>query len=285
MNRIYNLHKIRLKHGYGQNFIIDLGILRREIEYANINKKDIVLEIGAGIGNLTELLAQTAKRVIAIEKDKQFSRQLHKLRVKYNNIDLIFGDALKIDFPKFNKVVANLPYKISLPIIFKLLEYDFDLAVLTLQKTQARRICARAGQEGYSRIGISIYRKADAEFLKIVPSNAFYPESKVESAIIRLKKTLDKFKIPSEEYFKKALDFIFLRRSKSIEQAILSLKNENISESVEEVLTKLRPIKNIKVDQLAPEQFGEVVNVLHQKNIKIPEVSAEFKRKAQKFIK
>jgi 16S rRNA (adenine1518-N6/adenine1519-N6)-dimethyltransferase len=160
-NIIYK-YRILPNKKLGQNFLVDQSILQHEIDYAKITKSDIVLEIGPGIGNLTELLAQRAKLVIAIEKDIRFKKCLSKLQKKYDNIDIIYGDALQIDFPDFDKLVSNLPFKIALPLTFKLLDYDFDLGILIYQKKLAKRICASVGQKGYSRLSVSINRNANA---------------------------------------------------------------------------------------------------------------------------
>ncbi|MHA2302456.1 MAG: rRNA adenine N-6-methyltransferase family protein, partial [Candidatus Thorarchaeota archaeon] len=119
---------------HGQNFITDRALIDREVSLAEVRKKDIVLEIGPGIGVLTEALARKAKRVVAIEKDTQFRGILGDLQKRSPNLKVIFDDAVTVDFPPFNKVVSNLPFKVALPIIFKLMNHDFDLAILICQE-------------------------------------------------------------------------------------------------------------------------------------------------------
>ncbi|UCH71899.1 MAG: ribosomal RNA small subunit methyltransferase A, partial [Thermoplasmatales archaeon] len=158
----------------GQNFLIDEKTAEREVEYAQIKKDDIVLEIGPGKGILTKLLARKAKEVIAIEIEERFIKKLKD--VLPHNVELIQGDALKIDFeklPKFNKIVSNLPFQISSPITFKFLEYDFSSAVLIYQKEFADRMIAKPGNKNYSRLSIGIYYKANCKLLETVPKIYF----------------------------------------------------------------------------------------------------------------
>ncbi len=261
--------KIIPKKELGQHFIKDVNILKREIKYAKIGKNDTVLEIGSGIGNLTELLAQKTKKVIAIEKDKQFKDCLDDLQRKYNNLKIIWGDVLTVNIPYFNKVVSNLPFKIALPLTFKLLEYDFDLGILIYQKRLAKRLCAFPGQKGYSRITVQVRRVANVKILELIKKTSFYPSPKVDCAIVKIKKTKPKFDISSEDFFKRTLDFMFFKRTKTVRQVLPILK--------------LKHLQNKRIHQLTPKQFGIIAGVLHEKNIKIPAISNEIKRKAQKF--
>ena len=281
---ILKKYKISPKKERGQHFIKDWDLLEREVRYGNINKKDIILEIGPGVGNLTEILAQKAKRVIAIEIDPQFKKCLVDLQKRYSNIRTIWGDALQVKFPYFNKVVSNLPFKIALPVTFKLLKHDFELGVLLYQKKLAKRICAKQGQRGYSRISVSIYRNANTKILEFVSKSAFYPQPSVDCALVKIEKTKPKFEIPSEKFFKKVLDFLFLTKTQTVRQAILNLKYvKNPKKKVSEVLSELRRIQNKKVYQITPKQFGKIAEALYKKKFKIPEIPEELKRKSQKF--
>ena len=277
-------YRILPKKELGQHFIKDRALLRREIKYANVSTNDTILEIGPGIGNLTELLAQKAKQVIAIEVDPQFKEYLITLQNKYPNIKLIFGDALKVKFPYFNKIVSNLPFKIALPITFKLLEHDFELAVLLYQGRLAKRMYAKPGKRGYSRISVSIYRNADVKILEFVPKTAFYPPPDVECALVKIVKTRSKFEIPSESFFKRVLDFLFFPKTQTVEQAILNLKYaRNSRKQLKEICSHLKRIQKKKVYQLDPKQFGMIAEILYKKKIKVPEIPDKLKRKVQKF--
>ena len=139
---ILNQHGITLNKNLGQNYLIDKNKRNQIIGFGDVDKNDVVLEIGTGIGTLTIELAKKAKKVIAIEQDENICKILTKRLKdeKIDNVELINDDALKVDFPKFNKIISNLPYQISSPITFKFLEYDFDLAILMYQKEFADRM-------------------------------------------------------------------------------------------------------------------------------------------------
>ena len=139
---ILNKNNIRLNTKLGQNYLIDENKRNQIINFGKLSKNDVVLEIGSGIGTLTLELASKASKVIAIEQDEKIYKILNK-RIEDNDIDnveLINDDALNVDFPKFNKIISNLPYQISSPITFKFLDYDFDLAILMYQKEFANRM-------------------------------------------------------------------------------------------------------------------------------------------------
>ena len=168
-------YPIRPKKKLGQNFLTDAAVLRREVACADIAAGDTVLEIGAGIGNLTQLLLERAGQVVAVEQDRQFAPCLKDLQRQHKHLRVIWGDALAVDFPRFDKAVANLPYQVALPIVFKLLNQRFERAVLMLPKRLAQRLCATVGQPGYSRIGVTVGRLAQVEWIEQVGKDAFFP--------------------------------------------------------------------------------------------------------------
>jgi 16S rRNA (adenine1518-N6/adenine1519-N6)-dimethyltransferase len=130
---ILRRYGIRPSRRAGQQQVIDLGLLGRMVSYAGVSGEDEVLEVGAGIGNLTRLLAGRARKVIAIERDERFVKALRDRLKGRSNVKIVHGDVLCVDLPKFNKVVANLPFGISSEVTFRLLEHDFELAVLMYQ--------------------------------------------------------------------------------------------------------------------------------------------------------
>ena len=145
----------------GQHFLINTAIAQKEIKQANIQSDDTVLEIGPGKGILTNLIAEKAKQVVAIEIDKKLYMSLKKAISE--NVYLINADALKYDFndlPRFTKIISNLPFQISSPITFKFLKYDFKKAVLIYQKEFANRMFAKPGEKDYSRLSVGIYYRA-----------------------------------------------------------------------------------------------------------------------------
>jgi len=239
----------------GQNFLIDHHVVEREVAYAQITKDDVVLEIGPGKGILTTELAEKARKVIAIEIDKQLVEHLHK--VVPRNVELIHADALKIDFttlPTFNKIVSNLPFQISSPITFKFLENRFGMAVLIYQKEFADRMVAKPGTKDYSRLSVSTYYMAKCELLEIVSKTLFYPQPKVDSCIIRLTpRSSPPFSVVNESFFFDLTNKLFNHRRKKIKTTL---------NKIYERLDKDIPYLDKRVEELAPEQIGELSNVL-----------------------
>ncbi|KYK23880.1 dimethyladenosine transferase [Thermoplasmatales archaeon SG8-52-4] len=244
-----------MKQKLGQNFLIDKRVAEREIKYAGITKNDVVLEIGPGKGILTKLLADKAKKVIAIEIDRNLITLLKKSIP--DNVELIYGDCLKIDFdaiPKFNKIVSNLPYQISSPITFKFLKYDFELAVLIYQKEFADRMVARPDSKDYSRLSVGIFYKTNCELLENIPKTSFRPQPKVDSCIIRLTpRNIPPFEVLNEKYFQNLTKILFNNRRKKI---------KNIIENNYDISLKNIPYIEKRVENLTPEQIGELSNIL-----------------------
>ena len=239
----------------GQNFLIDHHVVEREVAYAQITKDDVVLEIGPGKGILTTELAEKARKVIAIEIDKQLVEHLHK--VVPRNVELIHADALKIDFttlPTFNKIVSNLPFQISSPITFKFLENRFGMAVLIYQKEFADRMVAKPGTKDYSRLSVSTYYRAKCELLEIVSKTLFYPQPKVDSCMIRLiPRSFPPFSVVNESFFFDLTNKLFNHRRKKIKTTL---------NKIYERLDKDLPYLDKRVEELAPEQIGELSNIL-----------------------
>jgi len=272
------------KRNDGQHFLKDFSLLNREIEHAKIRKDEIVLEVGPGIGNLTELLLQKAKKVIVIEKDKQFKECLEDLQKKYSNLEVIWGDILEVKLPKFDKIVSNLPYKISLPLTFKILKNDFKLGVLIYQEKLAERLSAVPGKERYSRVSVQVQRVADFEFLESIRRDAFYPPPEVRSGVVKIVKVFPKFEVSSENFFKKVLDFMFFKRNKSLKQVIFSLRHfGNQKEVLKEIILELGGMSDKRIFCLTPEEFGKMNEAMFKKRVKIPKIPDKFKRKAQRF--
>jgi len=186
------LNSLMAKYGFrpsfvlDQYFMIDPGVIEREVRYGELEFSDTVLEIGPGLGFLTEQLARSVQKVIAIEKDKRLEPVLSQELKGYANIEYVWGDALETDWPKFNKIISNIPYSISAPLTFKLLEYDFDKAVLCYQKEFAEKMVAEAGSNDYGRLSVMVQYYFEPKILEVVPKNAFYPQPKVDSAIVSL---------------------------------------------------------------------------------------------------
>lgn len=232
----------------GQHFLIDERVAERQVKYANLNSDDIVLEIGAGSGILTKKIARFAN-VIAIEIDEKFIENLKKIP----NVTVINSDVMGIDFNEleFNKVISNLPYQISSPITFKLLEKKFELGILMYQKEFAERLVAKAGNKNYSRLSVMAYYKADWKILEEVPPHAFRPVPKIASCIVSVKPIGRRFDV-DEKAFALVVGSLFKHRRKKIKNAL----------KLEGLVDVEMPFGDMRVERLKPEEIAYLVNFL-----------------------
>ncbi|TET30706.1 MAG: ribosomal RNA small subunit methyltransferase A [Candidatus Heimdallarchaeota archaeon] len=198
-----------------QNFLINKDVLNRQIKYANLTEEDIVLEIGGGTGLLTEQLAKAAGKVYSIEYDRKLAQYLKRKFHSHNNVTILAGDALKLDYPKVTKFIANLPYHISSPITFRLLDHDFELAIFMYQYEFARRMVAKPRTADYSRLSANLQFQAEVEILERVPRNCFLPMPKVDSALVQIK--LRKEELPiSKKYYRITSRILFNTKNKFV---------------------------------------------------------------------
>ena len=262
----------RTKKRLGQNFLISSEVLNSIVEYANISKDDIVLEIGPGVGFLTELLAKKADKVIAVEIDEEAVKELNKLNIE--NLTVIHNDILKTDVSALTngkklKIIANIPYYITTPILAHLLGEIDDLTnrnrnsiseiILMVQEEVARRIIAteKSKNKQYGLLTILSQFWADCTFLRTVGRKCFYPAPKVTSALIKLAvNEKPRLELSDYTYFRKTIKASFGQRRKNIKNALINggfskeqvccaLKNLNISE-------------NTRGEDLSIKQFGEL---------------------------
>lgn len=196
-------HDARAQKRLGQHFLTDKTFLFKTIEAAELNSKDIALEIGPGIGSLTQELAKAAGRVVAVEKDRKMIEVLGETLAETQNVEIVQADALKFQMSKPYKLVANLPYYITSPVIRKFLEAENppELMVLMIQKEVAQRICARPPEMSLLTVAVQFYAKP--QIVCHVPKSAFWPQPKVDSAIIKLQigPTIES-EVGREQFFK-----------------------------------------------------------------------------------
>jgi 16S rRNA (adenine1518-N6/adenine1519-N6)-dimethyltransferase len=246
-----------VKPRFGQHFLNDQSIAQREISYAGITKDDIVLEIGPGKGIITKLLAAYAKEVIAIEIDPRLATELQKTLPR--NVTLLCKDALTVDFttlPRFSKIVSNLPFEISSPIMFKFLECRFSIAVLIFQKDFAERLVASPGTKEYSRLTVNVSYKATCRILETIPRDCFSPPPKVDSAIVELiPAPVPRFSVQNEPFFFELTKQLFTHRRKKIRYTIKSLYGD----------LKDLPFLDHRVEQLTPEQIGYLSDLISER--------------------
>ncbi|UJG39796.1 MAG: 16S rRNA (adenine(1518)-N(6)/adenine(1519)-N(6))-dimethyltransferase RsmA [Candidatus Heimdallarchaeum aukensis] len=244
-----------------QNFLIDSSVIKYQIEKAEINKEDIVLEIGGGLASLTKCLAEKAKKVYCIELDRVFSKFLQDFFSTYNNVEIISGDALKIEWPSFSKSVSNLPYQISSPITFKLLEHSFQVAVLMYQKEFADRLFAEPGSKNYSRLSVMIKLKGKVNYLKTINEHSFYPQPKVKSALVAIKPINTELNLDIIK-FGEFITSLFTMKGKTVRSALkISFKNilSNLSDKEKEKLEKL-PFIHRRIFTLTQNELIELYN-------------------------
>lgn len=260
---ILNKHGIKLNKNLGQNYLIDKNKCEQIIQFGDLSKDDVVLEIGPGIGTLTLEIAKKVKKVIAIEQDSNIADILKERLVEENidNVEVINGDALTVDFPEFNKIISNLPYQISSPITFKFLDYDFDSAILMYQKEFAQRMDGKVGTKDYSRLSAMLYFKCDVDFLTDVSAESFIPKPKVNSAVVKLTpkipeldgniSNLDVEEISKEDFliYSKFIKALFQHKNKKIRNALIDSRHE-ISDLEKKVFKeKLNNIKSKKINK------------------------------------
>jgi len=189
---LLNRYLVYPSKGLGQNFLIDNSVLKKIIKAAELTKKDVILEIGPGIGNLTRELAHKAKRIIAVEKDPKLARILKETLKEFKNIQIIQGDILKIQDTRYKiqdtyKIVANLPFYIAAPVFRKFLEsckVQPCTMTLMVQKEVAQRICASPAKMNLLAVSVQFY--AEPEIISYVSKKSFWPEPKVDSAILKI---------------------------------------------------------------------------------------------------
>ncbi|MBE6512780.1 MAG: 16S ribosomal RNA methyltransferase A [Methanobrevibacter olleyae] len=267
---------IILNKNLGQNYLIDDFKRKKIIEYAKLAKEDTVLEIGPGIGTLTIEIAKKAGKVIAIEQDTAIFNILKKRleKEKIDNVELINGDAVKVDFPEFNKIVSNLPYQISSPISFKFLEHDFDLAILMYQKEFADRMNGKVGTKQYSRLSAMLYFKADVKSLTKVSPESFIPSPKVDSSVVELKPKENKIADDDFKIYSKVVKALFQHRNKKARNALIDSRHiigfkdkkelKSILNDLEDENPRIKELLLERTINLSPESIMELSVLLKE---------------------
>lgn len=222
---------MRPKKHLGQNFLYDPSILGKIVQVANLSPEDTVVEIGPGPGRLTKILAVAAKKVIAIEVDRRLYERLKEELGEYKNIELIRGDALKYPYESLSefKVVANIPYYITTPIIFRFIESGKNLKsmTLTVQKEVAKRIVAVPDTKDYGVLSIMVQYYAVPSLEFIIPAGAFRPVPKVDSAALHIKvRKSPLVNVRDEKLFFRIVKTAFTQRRKTLANALKSVSED-----------------------------------------------------------
>ena len=233
-NHILHRFKLRADKKLGQNFLIDEQVVRNIVAAAELGEKDLVLEVGPGIGTLTQGLAESGAEVVAVELDKRLLPVLSTTLQGYDNVTVINNDILQADIGELTgnaefKVCANLPYYITTPIIFALLEKKLPMErlVAMVQKEVAERMAAKPGGKDYGALSVAIQYYTEPEIAFIVPPSSFIPAPSVDSAVIVCKKrTVPPVQVEDEQLFFRVVKAAFSLRRKMLNN---SLKNMGIS--------------------------------------------------------
>lgn len=257
------IERYGIRGSYDQHFLIDSRVIGRIIDYANINDDDVVLEIGAGAGNLTKALAAKAAKVVAIESSGRLAEMLRDLELP--NVEIIHSDALKIDLPEFDKVVSNLPYSISSDITFKLLGHDFRLGILMYQYEFAKRMVATPGTRDYSRLSICVQYFADVELLESVPKTAFRPQPEVKSAIVKIVPRSPTLNVLNKDFFFDFVTAVFTQRRKQMRNVITNVAHMmNLSNAKKLIDLLPQDLMCKRPEELSPEELAILSNMIYE---------------------
>lgn len=265
----------RTKKRLGQNFLVNPDVIADIIDFAQITKDDVVLEIGPGVGFVTEQLVKHAKKVIAVELDEEAIKELEKLDC--DNLQIIHNDILKTDLSDLCeekiKVVANIPYYITSPIIAHLLGEIDDLEnknrnkiidiILMVQEEVARRIVAteNSASKQYGLLTILSQFWADCSIIRLVGRHSFYPAPKVNSALVSLKVRKEPLlKLSDYKHFRKTIKAAFSQRRKTLKNCLVGSGFNK--EKVTQVISQMNLDENIRGEKLSIAQFGELSELL-----------------------
>lgn len=262
---------------YGQNFLIDTHVLEKIIRESGITKDDLVLEIGPGIGTMTQYLAENAREVVAVEIDKNLIPILSDTLSAYDNVTVINEDILKVDINKIAeeknnskpiKVVANLPYYITTPIIMGLFESHVPLESITImvQKEVADRMQVGPGTKDYGALSLAVQYYAKPEIVANVPPNCFMPRPNVGSAVIKLSRyEKPPVQVKDEAYLFAIIRASFNQRRKTLLNGLTNAGNLNVTkEQILEALEKMILSPSIRGETLTLEQFAQLSNLLKE---------------------
>lgn len=283
MENLYNKTKFILKKynisankSLGQNFLINDSVVNKIVESAEITKNDLVIEIGPGLGNLTEFLLEKAGKVIAIELDQRMLEILNDRFSLYDNFEIINEDVLKVNLNelisknknseiKNAKIVANLPYYITTPIIMKLLEEKLDIETITVmvQKEVADRLIAIPGEKLSGAITYSVYYYATSENVTIVENNSFIPEPEVDSEVIKLSiRKNPPVELLDEDQFFKTIKASFMQRRKTLINALVNGGILKSKQDAKKLFDDLNMNYNTRGESLSIEMFAEISNYI-----------------------
>lgn len=272
---ILQKYNFKFQKKFGQNFLIDTHVLEKIISAAGITKDDFVLEIGPGIGTMTQYLCESAREVMAVEIDSNLIPVLSETLSEYDNVTVVNEDILKLDINKIAqehnegkpiKVVANLPYYITTPIIMGLFESHVPLESVTVmvQKEVALRMQSDPGTKDYGALSLAVQYYSDAEIVANVPANCFMPRPNVGSAVIRLTcHNKPPVNVEDEKFMFRIIRASFNQRRKTLQNGLGNDTGLNVSkEQAAAAIEKMGLKATVRGETLSLEQFAELSNIL-----------------------
>lgn len=280
-NFIMKKYNIKANKSLGQNFLISEDVIDGIVDSADIDGEDLIIEIGPGLGTLTKRLLEKAGKVICVELDEKMIKILRDRFAFYNNLEILNQDILKTNLKqiikdekntgkiKRAKVVANLPYYITTPIIMKLLEEELDLESITvmIQKEVADRLIAIPGEKNTGAITYTVYYYAKSEKIMEVPNSSFIPEPEVTSEVIRLNiRKEPPVNVNDINLMFKVIKNAFMQRRKTLLNSLFNTKIFKSKNQGMEVLKNIGLKENVRAEELSLEKFAELTEVLLQLN-------------------
>ena len=273
-------YNVSANKNLGQNFLIDYDVVNNIVDSADISKEDLTIEIGPGLGTLTNILLQRAGKVIAVELDSRMIDILKDRFSFYDNFEIINDDILKIDLNKIIeqnikqykfkkvKIVANLPYYITTPIIMKLLEdkLNLDSIIIMIQQEVAERIVAIPGSKLSGAITYGVYYYAQTESIVVVPNTSFIPAPKVNSEVIKLNiRKTPPVVVNDENLFFNIIKASFMQRRKTLINALVNSTIIGTKEMAKDLLNSLNIDENIRGEKLTIQEFAKLSNIISEK--------------------
>ncbi|MGF7185230.1 16S rRNA (adenine1518-N6/adenine1519-N6)-dimethyltransferase [Desulfitispora alkaliphila] len=264
---IIDKYKLKMSKSLGQNFLIDDNVRQKIVDAGELSPEKVVVEIGPGIGVLTQAIAEQVEKVIAVELDKRLVPVLAETLGEYSNVEVINNDVLKVNLEelvlerantqKFT-VISNLPYYITTPIIMGLLEknYPIEIMVFMMQKEVADRIVAKPGTKAYGSLSVAVQYYTETELVTKVPQNVFIPKPDVESAVVKfVRRPKPPISLASEEVFFKVLKAGFAQRRKTLYNTLkgnLNIEGEDLLNALEQAgIDSKRRAETLSMDEFA----------------------------------
>ena len=274
---IMKKYNIKANKNLGQNFLVSNDAINQIVNSGEIEKDDLIIEIGPGLGTLTKELLEKAKKVICVELDNKMVEILNERFSLYDNLEILNQDILKTDLKeiikkeknqnniKDVKIIANLPYYITTPIIMKLLEEKLDLKSITvmIQKEVAERLIETPGEKNTGAITYTVYYYAEAKKITEVPNTSFIPEPEVTSEVIRLDIRKDPpVETKNTELMFKIIKNAFMQRRKTLLNSLTNTKIFNNKDEGAKILKTLNLSENIRAEELTLKNFAEITDLL-----------------------